>query len=489
MTTTRPATRPVHRPATRQTFRHATLLAALAGLSPLAAADTITVGPGLGQFDHLTITAAIVASTSGDEIVIEPGLYPENLVINSKNITLRRSDTPGEVILFGQNIGRVIEIISSTVTLRGLTITGGRAPNDAGIRAETPTILTVEDCVIESNTATTITGGLYSGRSLTMRNTIVRNNTSPTLGGGMTLQGQGPHLIENSRFENNSAGTDDTTNHHSGALSINTTGGQVLVRDTVFVGNTATGRGGAVSLLNAGVRFDRTTFDSNASPRGGALWISDGDTAQAFNCLFVDNDASAFGGGVYNEQVFSAVNSTFVNNTDSSSNNTFQGARPDSSTNLRNCIVVNPGPGSHGGSGNYVPRYSLVPEAPTTPDANGNFDADPRFIDANAGNFRLAADSPAIDAGDSLGTSSGPTVFITSLLTDLDGNTRNLDDPNTPNTGIPAWELNIDMGAYEFQPAPLTGPGCSTADLAAPFGVINFFDLLEYVNRFNAGCP
>lgn len=205
--------------------------------------------------------------------------------------------------------------------------------------------------------------------------------------------------------------------------------------------------------------------------------------------LFLDNDASAFGGAVYNEQVFSAVNCTFVNNTSASSNNTFEGVRADSVTNLRNCIVVNPGPGSHGGAGIFQPRYSLVPEAPTTPDTNGNFDAAPRFADAAGGDFRLAADSPAIDAGDSLGASIGPAVAVTTLLTDLDANTRNLDDPNTPNTGIPAWELNIDLGAYEFQPAPATGPGCSTADLAAPFGAINFFDLLEYVSRFNAGCP
>jgi hypothetical protein len=129
-----------------------------------------------------------------------------------------------------------------------------------------------------------------------------------------------------------------------------------------------------------------------------------------------------------------------------------------------------------------------VPEAASNPDDNGNLNADPRFVDAMAGDYRLAADSPAIDAGNSFASATSPGV-LPSLLVDLDGNTRNLNDPNTSNTGVPAWELNIDLGAYEFQPAPASGPGCSPADIAEPFGVVNFFDVSAYLAEFNAGCP
>ncbi|MEM9374342.1 MAG: GC-type dockerin domain-anchored protein, partial [Planctomycetota bacterium] len=35
----------------------------------------------------------------------------------------------------------------------------------------------------------------------------------------------------------------------------------------------------------------------------------------------------------------------------------------------------------------------------------------------------------------------------------------------------------------------LFNAGDPAADFAAPFGTINFFDIVEYINQFNAGCP
>jgi parallel beta-helix repeat protein len=69
-------------------------------------------------------------------------------------------------------------------------------------------------------------------------------------------------------------------------------------------------------------------------------------------------------------------------------------------------------------------------------------DADPRWVNAARGNFRLTAGSPAIDSADS-SVSGWPS-------SDLQGRPRR-DDPATPNTGVGPRSYD-DRGAYEFQP-------------------------------------
>jgi hypothetical protein len=96
----------------------------------------------------------------------------------------------------------------------------------------------------------------------------------------------------------------------------------------------------------------------------------------------------------------------------------------------------------------------------------GNINADPGFADPNGpddilgtadDDLRILPGSPCIDAGsspavpadiadlDGDGNTSEPTPL------DLAGKKRFVDDPRTPNTGIPGSPV-VDMGAYEYFP-------------------------------------
>jgi hypothetical protein len=60
--------------------------------------------------------------------------------------------------------------------------------------------------------------------------------------------------------------------------------------------------------------------------------------------------------------------------------------------------------------------------------------------------YHLATGSPCIDAGDN-------TAVPGDITTDLDGNPRFVDDPDTVDTGYGDPPV-VDMGAYEFQGMP-----------------------------------
>lgn len=103
---------------------------------------------------------------------------------------------------------------------------------------------------------------------------------------------------------------------------------------------------------------------------------------------------------------------------------------------VRNSVFYNP-----------VGQEVIWDTDPGRPDltANGNLRADPLFSDRAAGNYELAAGSPAIDAGRGIQAPS----------TDILGRPR-YDDRGMPNvgTGYPAF---IDIGAYERQADTMSG--------------------------------
>lgn len=134
------------------------------------------------------------------------------------------------------------------------------------------------------------------------------------------------------------------------------------------------------------------------------------------NCLVAGNSAAGSGGG---------VRSAVLNNCTVTDNTASEGGGGSFAT-LNNCIVYF---NTAIVSNNYAASTNSYTCTSPLPPGAGNFDADPLFVNAGAGNFHLQAGSPCRDAGSNALAPGG---------TDLDGNPRIAG-------GI------VDLGVYEIQ--------------------------------------
>lgn len=106
-----------------------------------------------------------------------------------------------------------------------------------------------------------------------------------------------------------------------------------------------------------------------------------------------------------------------------------------------------------------------------------NLDADPKFVNDAANDFRLRTDSPAIDRG----AVADFAACLPEDLVDFAGNPRAIDVPGVPN--YTASVTPIDLGVFEF--APVACPGDLNGD-----AVVDDSDFQIFVVWYNQlVCP
>ncbi|MDY7110590.1 MAG: right-handed parallel beta-helix repeat-containing protein [Planctomycetota bacterium] len=396
---------------------HRVLMTTLAVLTTVitARAEVIHV-PG----DQPSIGAAIAAAQPGDTVLVADGTYtgPDNrdMTYGGKAITVRSENGPAECIIDCENEGRAFIFDSeesNAAILEGFTIINGIAPlgNGGGV-----------DIALSSHP--------------TIRNCVFRDCSCIGLGGGMAVRGECVPIITGCTFINNVA-FGDQEGAEGGGLCLFFLS-PATVRDCVFLGNFAVFGGGlACALSDATVA--NCLFVGNDALIGGGGAACDVANPRFVNCTFAEN-AADYGGGVAGISFYLESNPVIENSI-------LWGDGPDEIEVLNGVATV---------------RYSDVQGGWA---GTGNINANPAFEGDTLDplkDFQLSGSSPCIDAGDN-------TAVPGDVTTDLAGNARFVDDPDTEDTGHGTPPI-VDMGALEYQvqacPADFDGDGdVDTADL------------------------
>ncbi|MCF7918640.1 MAG: right-handed parallel beta-helix repeat-containing protein [Candidatus Cloacimonetes bacterium] len=246
--------------------------------------------------DYTTIQAAINIAQSGDEIIVSPGIYQENINFNGKSIIVGSlfyaTGDPyylSQTIIDGNQNGNVVRFENgetATALLTGFTITNGYADRGGGIYcyAASPTL---SDLIIENNTA-------YQWD-----------------GGGIYIQyNANPHLV-NVTIQNNSA------EHDGGGILCRDSNTVPVLENVMIINNTANREGGGISC-HTGLNLNNVTIAFNSADNaGGGIYCNENSSVEFNNenrCnIYLNNTIMrSSGSDIYSEETISVIVDTFT---------------------------------------------------------------------------------------------------------------------------------------------------------------------------------
>lgn len=480
----------------------------VAGSASDNAYHVLTVRDSAAQqiVDGLTIAAGN-ADQSYD---MGGGLYALNARLALRNLRFTGN---------AARMGGAIAGDASAIALDSVSVSGNHAWQGGGLYIANASALTLTQVLIENNQSSAVGNAMADGTGggglmaidsqLQLDHVIFRANqaTNPSAyafaaGGGMSSQG-GSLSLYDVRFIGNSG-------DNGGGLFNGTNDAQI---DHVsFDRNSANWWGGGMSSQAERLRMSSTTFDGNSGSWGGAIYLNGtgatianarlrqntayngaglvifGGEPLISNAVFSNNTASNSGAGIYNHgaSIPSLVGVTFSGNAAGASGGAIYNY-VGSYIQLRNSVLW--GDSAADGpellaleTGSVTASFSIVGGGSA---GQGNQGADPQFVlnpspgadgawgtgDDLLGDLHLRPGSPAIDAGDNAAVPAdtldvnGDHNTDEPLPLDLDGAGRFADDPDRADTGHGAAPI-VDIGAYEFAPAPIAPPAPPLSDLS-----------------------
>ena len=255
-----------------------------------------------------TIQEALFAANADDTVLVESGIYYENIIWPYKNgIKLIGLEGSENTIIDGDHKRSVINInpinvaIDSTTVIKGITIRNGGNVNAGGgiyINNASPYIM---QCVITDNESNTLGGGIYCDDSNAIFNNVRVLNNKSQHGGGCYFTNSVVYL-STCDIERNQA-------EASGGLRSSNSS---LVTQHVRVRyNIASRYGGGIS--SNGGDISNVIIYNNEAEDGGGLFLT--NSVNVKNVILANNSVSNKGGGLHARVAnLNMQDVTFINN-------------------------------------------------------------------------------------------------------------------------------------------------------------------------------
>ncbi len=321
--------------------------------------------------DHPTIQSAINFAVSRDVVIVQPGIYKENINYDGKNITVcsKFQNTQDRsyiisTIIDGKNTGSVVNFESEeteTAKLIGFTLQNG---SGNGLRG----------------------GGIFIyNSSPTISDIIIKENKADKFGGGLYLYNSNS-LIENVKIENNSS----LGKKHGYGGGIYLSNSNPILNKLEIIDNKANGFGGGIYIYNSNPELSKCVIAGNEvigteHGFGGGIYTQY-STSSWRNLTICDNSAK-LGGAIYCNSFSNPKISSSILWNNSPQEVCFH-KFGDIKMTLSYTNIMNAEDGfKTNNNGSLFFKMGII-------------NSDPKFKDAENRDYNLLEESPCIDAGD-----------------------------------------------------------------------------------------